>query len=57
MTYLDSSSQPAVSEDEYRLVQMFNFTKDEIWEAILLIPSGKAPGSDRFPLKCIKALA
>lgn len=58
MTYLDSSSQPAVSEYEYGLDQMFIFTgEEEIWEAILLIPSGKAPGSDRFPLKCIKALA
>lgn len=56
MTYLDRSSQPAVSEYEHWLIQMFILPRRKIWEAIQLMPSGKAPGLDRFSLKFYKSL-
>lgn len=34
-----------------------HFIKEEIWDTILLMPSGKAPGLDRFSLNFYKVLA
>lgn len=49
LNFLNEISLPSISEDTRAFLNA-PFSKEEIWQSIQSMPTGKAPGPDGFPL-------